>query len=111
MEKLDTVDLKILKALQTDATLSSSQMADVVGMSQSPTWRRIAQLEEAGAIKKRVALIDRQTIGLTFMVYVLVRLKDQSQASVDAFRAKVLKIPEIVHCHMLMGDIDFLLLV
>jgi len=111
MPGLDAIDLKILRELQKDATVSSADVAATVGMSQSPVWRRMAQLEEAGAIKKRVALINRELVGLTFMVYVLIRLKDQSQASVDLFRAKVLDIPEIVHCHMLMGDIDFLLLV
>jgi Lrp/AsnC family transcriptional regulator len=111
MTKFDAVDLKILRALQKDATISSSQIADVVGMSQSPTWRRIANLEETGAIRRRVALIDREAIGLTLMVHVLIRLKDQSQSTVDTFRTQVLAIPEIVQCHMLMGDIDFLLLV
>jgi len=101
----------ILRELQRDATISSSEVADVVGMSQSPTWRRIANLEETGAIRRRVALIDREVIGLALMVHVLIRLKDQSQTTVDTFRSQVLAIPEIVQCHMLMGDIDFLLLV
>jgi len=109
--KFDSVDLKILRELQRDATISSSRIAEVLGMSQSPTWRRIANLEETGAIKKRVALIDREVIGLKLMVYVLIRLKDQSQMTVDTFRTQVLAVPEIVQCHMLMGDIDFLLLV
>jgi len=110
MSKLDETDFKILRAVQADATLSSAQVAERIGMSQSPAWRRMVNLEEAGAIKKRVTLIDRQVVGLRFMVYVLIRLKDQTQKTVDQFQSRVRAIPEIVQCHMLMGDIDFLLL-
>jgi Lrp/AsnC family transcriptional regulator len=110
MAKLDETDLKILRAVQADATLSSAQVARRVGMSQSPAWRRVINLEKRGAIKKRVALIDRHVVGLRSMVYVLIRLKDQTQRTVDDFQARVRLIPEIVQCYMLMGDIDFLLL-
>jgi len=110
MSKFDEIDLNILRAVQGDATLSSAQVAEVVGISQSPAWRRMANLEEAGAIRKRVTLLDRHVVGLHFMVYVLIRLKDQTQKTVDHFQSRVSAIPEIVQCHMLMGDIDFLLL-
>jgi len=108
--KLDEVDFQILQALQCDATLSSSQIAERVKMSQSPAWRRIANLEEVGAIKRRVAVIDRRVVGLNLMVHILIRLKDQQQETIDHFQKKVMAIPEIVQCSMLMGDIDFLLL-
>lgn len=111
MPKFDDIDFKILRALQADATLSSAQVADAVGMSQSPAWRRVVSLEEKGVIKKRVALVDRHAVGLRLMVYVLIRLNDQAQKTVERFQVKVRAIPEIVQCHMLMGDIDFLLLV
>jgi Lrp/AsnC family transcriptional regulator len=111
MSNFDATDLKILQAIQADATMSSAQVAEAVGMSQSPAWRRMTRLQEAGAITKRVTILDRQVIGLHFMVYILVRLKDQTQKTVDEFRSKVAAIPEVVQCHMLMGDIDFLLLV
>jgi Lrp/AsnC family transcriptional regulator len=110
MSRFDETDFKILRAVQGDATLSSAQVAELVGISQSPAWRRMVNLEKAGAIKKRVTLIDRHVVGLRFMVYVLIRLKDQTQKTVDHFQSRVQAIPEIVQCHMLMGDIDFLLL-
>jgi len=110
MSRLDETDFKILRAVQGDATLSSAQVAEQVGMSQSPAWRRMANLEETGAIKKRVTLIDRHLVGLHFMVYILIRLKDQTQKTVDEFQSRVRGIPEIMQCHMLMGDIDFMLL-
>jgi Lrp/AsnC family transcriptional regulator len=108
---LDDTDIAILKALQKDATISSGKLASLVGMSQSPTWRRVDLLERAGAIKKRSAILNRHVVGLGFMVYVLIRLKDQNQKTVDQFQSAVLNIPEIVNCHMLMGDIDFLIMV
>ncbi len=111
MTKLDETDLNILRVMQGDATLPSGRVAELVGMSQSPVWRRIVNLEETGAIKKRVTLIDRHAVGLRFMVYILIRLKDQTQKTVDEFRSRVRAIPEILQCYMLMGDIDFLLLV
>lgn len=108
---MDQTDLKILDALQRDGTLSSSQLAETIGMTQSPTWRRIMALEQNGIIKGRVALIDRDAVGLELMVFVLVKLKDQTEATVSDFTAAVSGIAEVVQCHMLMGDIDFLLLV
>lgn len=109
--KLDATDYRILQALQQDAALSSAQVAEMVGVSQSPTWRRVTALEEGGVIRQRVALVDRESVGLHLMVHVLVRLKDQTQATVNAFRDAVRSIDAITHCHMLMGDIDFLLVV
>jgi Lrp/AsnC family transcriptional regulator len=111
MAKLDSTDYRILKALQEDCTLSSGQVAEMVGVSQSPTWRRMVNLDEVGAVKKRVAIVDRHVVGLNMMVYILVRLKDQTQNTVDAFCGAAENIPEIVQCMMLMGDIDFLLVV
>lgn len=111
MSTLDDIDLKILEILQRDSTTPSGKLASLVGMSQSPTWRRVVALEQSGAIRKRIALLDRHVLGLGFMVYVLIRLKDQSQKTVDRFRSAVRSIPEILNCHMLMGDIDFLMLI
>jgi Lrp/AsnC family transcriptional regulator len=107
--KLDLIDYRILTELQRDATLSSSEMASLVGVSQTPTWRRMTQLDETGVIQRRVAIIDRSAVSLDLIVHVFVRLKNQTQATVDAFRSAVSDMPEIVQCHMLMGDIDFLL--
>jgi Lrp/AsnC family transcriptional regulator len=111
MTELDDTDIEILTILQKDATTSSSKLASLVGMSQSPTWRRVDLLEQAGAIKRRSAILDRHVIGLNFMVYVLIRLKDQTQKTVDQFKSAVRDISEVVNCHMLMGDIDFLIMV
>jgi Lrp/AsnC family transcriptional regulator len=109
--KLDATDLQILQALQMDASSQSADIGSRVGLSQSPTWRRISNLESSGAIRARVAIIDRQVVGLNFMAFVFVRLIDQTQATVDQFKHDVQSIAEIVQCHVLMGDIDYILVV
>ena len=78
-------------------------------MSQSPAWRRITNLEQSGVIKQRVTVLDRQKVGLSLLVFVLVRLEDQTESTVSKFRDAVASIPEVLQAHMLMGDIDFLL--
>lgn len=107
--RLDDIDFNILGILQEDASLSSGQVAERVGMSQSPVWRRITNMEQAGVIKQRTTLLDRQKVGLNLLVFVLVRLEDQTERTVSEFKAAVAAIPEVLQAHMLMGDIDFLL--
>jgi len=109
--RLDNVDVQILRMMQQDAAASSSDIAGRIGMSQSPAWRRIAALERSGVIRKCVAIIDRFAVGLKFMAVVFVRLKDQTQATVDGFQQDVRSLPEVVQCHVLMGDIDYVLTV
>lgn len=110
-QKLDNTDVEILQLMQEDAAASSGDIAARIGMSQSPAWRRIASLERSGVIRKRVAVIDRSAVGLRFMAFVFVRLKDQAQATVDGFQQDVRSLPEVVQCHVLMGDIDYVLIV
>lgn len=106
---LDPIDVRILDLLQQNGCLSSAEVADRVGLSQSPCWRRITSLEENGAIRQRVALLDRERLGLSVMVYIQIKLANQERQTVDAFRKAVTALPEVTQCHMLMGDIDFLL--
>lgn len=111
MSRFDATDLAILDALQQDATATSAQLAEVVGMSQSPVWRRMAALDASGVIRAKAAVLDRTKVGLAFMAYVFVRLRDQSSETVNHFMVEASAIPQVVQCHMLLGDIDFLLLV
>jgi len=106
---LDATDLQILDLLQSQGTLSSNEVAERLGLTQSTAWRRIAALEQSGAIRGRVALLDRGRLGLGVMVYVMVKLAHQDRKQVDAFRKAAIALPEVMQCHMLMGDIDFLL--
>jgi Lrp/AsnC family transcriptional regulator len=109
--KLDRLDLTILNALQKDATVSTTDLAAQVGLSQSPCWRRINLLEQEGVIKRRVALLSREKLGLEVLVFVHVKLTSNGWQSLPKFKQRVVSFPEVIQCFVLMGDIDFILLV
>ena len=109
--QLDQLDLRILNALQKDATLSTADIASQVGLSQSPCWRRINLLESAGVIKRRVALVAREKLGLDVLVFVQVKLTSHGWQSLPKFKQKIVSFPEVIQCFVIMGDFDFILLV
>ncbi len=109
--KLDRLDISILKQLQKDTTISTTDLAESVGLSQSPCWRRVNQLEASGVIKRRVALLAREKLGLEVLVFVHVKLTSNGWQSLPKFKQKVVSFPEVIQCFVLMGDIDFILLV
>ncbi|MDW8260693.1 MAG: Lrp/AsnC family transcriptional regulator, partial [Gammaproteobacteria bacterium] len=109
--KLDRYDTEILQALQRDASLSTAELATRIGLSQSPCWRRISQLEAGGIIKRRVALLSREKLGLDVLVFVHVKLTSHGWQSLPKFKEQVVSFPEVLQCFVLMGDIDFILLV
>jgi Lrp/AsnC family transcriptional regulator len=108
---LDRTDLRILSALQKDASLSTAEIAQRVGLSQSPCWRRISLLESQGVIRKRVALLSRDRVGLDVLVFTHVKLASHGWQSLPKFKQKVVSFPEVVQCFMVIGDFDFILLV
>jgi len=108
---MDKTDLRILDLLQSDATRSTADIANAVGLSPSPCWRRISLLEESGAIRKRVALLDRDKLGLNVLVIVNVRLTSHGRQSLAAFEERVRQFPEVMQCFTVMGAIDFVLVV
>ena len=108
---LDRTDLRILSALQKDASLSTAEIAQRVGLSQSPCWRRINLLEANGVIRKRVALLSRDRVGLDVLVFTHVKLASHGWQSLPKFKQKVVSFPEVVQCFMVIGDFDFILLV
>ncbi|HKE45397.1 MAG TPA: Lrp/AsnC family transcriptional regulator [Steroidobacteraceae bacterium] len=108
---MDSTDFKILDLLQTDAARSTNEIADLVGLSPSPCWRRISLLEQQGVIRRRVALLDRDKIGLGVTVVVQVRLTTHGRQSLAAFEEQVRELPEVTHCFTVMGAIDFVLIV
>ena len=108
---IDRTDLRILSALQKDASLSTAEIAQRVGLSQSPCWRRINLLEANGVIRKRVALLSRDKVGLDVLVFTHVKLASHGWQSLPKFKQKVVSFPEVVQCYMVIGDFDFILLV
>jgi Lrp/AsnC family transcriptional regulator len=109
--QLDAIDVRILNKLQTDAGISSADLASEVGLTQSPCWRRVSLLEAAGVIKRRVTLLARPKLGLGALVYVDVKLADHGATTLPALRALCESSPEVLQCFMLMGDVDYVLVV
>jgi len=106
---MDDIDRKILALLQEDASLPLAQVAERVGISPSPCWRRIRLLEERGVIRRRVAILDpgKMNVGLT--VFIAVRTRHHSVDWLARFHHAVDDIPEVVEFHRMSGDIDYLL--
>jgi Lrp/AsnC family transcriptional regulator len=109
VEKIDRTDRRILKQLQQDCTLSMSELADRVGLSSSPCWRRVKRLQDMGVIKRQVAQLDREQLGLHFVVYVYVKLAKTSRDSLERFEADVQLWPEVVLCELMTGAADYLI--
>jgi len=106
-DSFDAVDAKILDLLQHDAALSVADVAERVGLSASPCWRRIKRLEEAGVIQRRVTILDRARLGLTFEVYCTVKLSLPTRDNLDAFEAAISRLPEVVQCATVTGASDY----
>ena len=107
--KLDAIDRRIIAALQRDGRLSNVELAEAVGLSPSPCLRRVRLLEEAGIISGYHASLDRKGIGLGLTVFVDVRVERHRDDSAAAFSAAVQELPEVISCHLVSGDADFLL--
>jgi Lrp/AsnC family transcriptional regulator len=109
MNKLDRIDREILGLLQADASLPIQQIADQVGLSVNPCWRRIRQMEQAGVIQARVALVDPGKVGLGLTVYVRVKTNQHSADWARKLNEVIAAMPEILECHRIGGDVDYLL--
>lgn len=111
MEKivLDLVDRRILALLQEDATVSISDIASRVGLSQTPCWKRIKRLEREGVIDRRVTVLNRERLGLGVTVIVAIRTAQHTDDWLQAFAEGVARIPEVVEFYRMSGEIDYLL--
>jgi Lrp/AsnC family transcriptional regulator, leucine-responsive regulatory protein len=106
---LDRIDRRILQVLQEDGRIQNVELAEKVGLSPSPCLRRVKHLEESGVIEKYVAMLNAPKVGLGLTVFVRIWLKSQDAQTIEAFTAEVLQLDEIVECHLMVGDCDFLL--
>ena len=107
--ELDALDSKILAALQDDGRLSNVELAERVGLSPSPCLRRVKRLEEEGYIAGYKAKVDRRRLGLGMTIFVGVKVDGHRDANAIAFQERVRNLPEVVACHMVSGEADFLL--
>lgn len=108
-EKLSVFDLKILAQLQKDSSLSTIELADKVGLSQSPCWRRLQKLKEEGYIKQQVAILDRKKFGNNIFIYAYLKVSPLSDGNKDDFIKRINEIPEILECHTVFGEMDIMI--
>lgn len=106
---LDTIDRQILALLQEDGRMTNVEIAARVGLTAPPSLRRVRALEEAGVIRGYHADLSPEALGYPVTVFAMVSLKSQAEADLRAFEAHVAALPEVRECHMLNGEIDFLL--
>ena len=106
---MDAIDRRILDILQTDALVPVATIAEKVGLSPAPCWRRIRRLDEDGVIVRRVALLNRRMVNLPMTVFVSVKSPRHEAAWLQAFRRVIVDIPEIVEAWRLTGETDYLL--
>ena len=106
---LDEQDRKILSILQEDAMAPIAEIAERVGLSTTPCWKRIKRLEREGVIDRRVAILNRDRLGLGVTVIVAVRTAHHTDEWLQTFAEGITKIPEVVEFYRMSGDIDYLL--
>ncbi|MCJ9430356.1 Lrp/AsnC family transcriptional regulator [Kordiimonas marina] len=106
---MDDIDRKILGLLQKDATLSTAEIAEAVGLSTTPCWRRIQILEQEGYITRRVALVDRNKVNVPLDVFVAVRTNEHNWDWLDEFARLICEFPEVVELYRMSGEIDYLM--
>jgi Lrp/AsnC family transcriptional regulator len=106
---MDRADRRILDCLQEDASLPVAEIAERVGLSTTPCWRRIQKLEKAGVIRKRVALLDPGKLNVGVTVFVRVKAGAHSYDWLERFAEAISRIDEVVEFYRMSGDIDYLL--
>lgn len=106
---LDHFDQKILSLIQQDASRTSAEIAELVGLSQAPCWRRLQRLKESGYIRGQVALLDRRKLGLNAQVLAQVKLTATGRSNLEDFTEAIRGFPEVLECLMLMGSVDYML--
>jgi Lrp/AsnC family transcriptional regulator, leucine-responsive regulatory protein len=109
--ELDSLDIRLLQALQTDARLSTAELGEQLALSQSPTWRRLKRLEQEGVITGYQAVLDRRKLGLPVLAVVHISVDTHDDKTARKFEDAVRLIDEVVLCHYMSGSEDFMLMV
>ncbi|MCX2972434.1 Lrp/AsnC family transcriptional regulator [Halieaceae bacterium IMCC8485] len=108
-ESLTRQDVDILKLLQQDATLSTAAIAERINVSQSPCWRRINRLEQDGLIQGRVALLNRNALGMDVVVFATINLTSTGRQNLIEFERDIIEHPEVIECYTMTGIWDYML--
>jgi Lrp/AsnC family transcriptional regulator, leucine-responsive regulatory protein len=107
--KLDSIDRKILELLQANSNITNAQLAQEIGLSPAPTLERVKKLETQNVIKSYHAVVDMASVGLGVCTFVPVSLKGHNKDTLETFIKAISKIPEVVECHHVTGQADFIL--
>lgn len=107
--KFDSIDIQILRELQTDGRMTNVELAQRVGLTAPPCLRRVRALEESGVITSYHAELDAVSLGFGITVFAMVSLRSQAESDLEAFESHVAALPEVRECYMLNGEIDFIL--
>ncbi len=108
-QDLQRTDVEILRLLQNDASITTGAIAEKLNLSQSPCWRRINRIEQAGLIRKRVALLDRRALGMEVVVFATVSLTANGRQNLEAFESEIVGLPEVMECYTMAGIWDYML--
>ena len=106
---LDSIDRKILRALQRDCDMPIAQLAEAVGLSQTPCWRRVKRLSEAGVIRARVAVVDPAALGLDLIAFIQVKTNQHNAQWLERFASNIAALPHVLEFHRMSGETDYLL--
>ncbi len=106
---LDEFDLKILRFVQADASLSADQLAEKIGLSRNACWRRLKRLETESIIKRKVALVDPESVELELSVFILIKALGHEPDWLEKFKNAVTSMPEIIGAHRMSGELDYIL--
>ena len=106
---LDPIDCRILGELQIDASRPVTQLAEAVGLSHAPCWRRLQRLRSEGYIDREVAILDREKLGWDLEMFVMVKLHAQARAAIRDFAASILEHEQVIGCYLVLGNIDLIL--
>ena len=106
---LDETDLQILKTLQKNSKMTTKELADAVHLTPTPVFERQKRLEKKGVIKKYIAVVDPEKLGLGLQVYCKVKLKQINHEIADSFTRRIQRIPEVTECYNTSGSYDYLL--
>ena len=105
----DGTDRRILEVIQEDARISNTELADRIGLSPSPCWRRVRTLEDTGVIERYVTLVNAKAVGLPITVFATVALEKQVESALESFENAVMERPEVMECNLMTGEFDYLL--
>jgi len=108
-EEFSRFDLRILEEMQKDCSVNTTDLADKVGLSQSPCWRRLQRLKDEGYIKKQVAILDRSKFGSSLCIFAYLKMATLTEKQRAEFMRNIQVVPEILECHTVFGEMDIVM--